>query len=171
LTPPRLVVCFEEQRRNKQPLPALIFSSRASSSLSLFVDMKILPEVVFLQNKQPPSLSPGRPPYSPPISSSEMGGHDFGDVLPEGHREERFFQKTARLEAENRLRCSPKGWGYIDRGRQGWGLFLRNNRGTITFPQAGGQTTVPPTPSLEYSTVKVRKKKPRGLPAKALAAQ
>ena len=40
--------------------------------------------VVFKQIKQP--LSPGRPPYGPPLSSSEMGGHDSRDVPPEEQR-------------------------------------------------------------------------------------
>jgi hypothetical protein len=45
---------FSRKKRNKQPLLVLPFSSRASSLLSPVVGMKILTEVVFLQNKQPP---------------------------------------------------------------------------------------------------------------------
>jgi hypothetical protein len=49
-----IVVCFEEQRRNKQPLPALIFSSRTSTLLIPFVGMKILSEVVFYKTNNLP---------------------------------------------------------------------------------------------------------------------
>jgi len=47
-----IVICFEEQQRNKQPFPILVFSSRASSLSTLPVEAEIQSEVVFLRGMQ-----------------------------------------------------------------------------------------------------------------------
>jgi hypothetical protein len=50
--PAGIAICFEEQQRNKQPFPILVFSSRASSLSTLPVEAEIQSEVVFLRGIQ-----------------------------------------------------------------------------------------------------------------------